>query len=252
MYQTVVKTLTAKQLAEAEEKNKTKKKKKKGDSSPKAGAGEAKAESETEEEVLTTVTEKITVGRVTEGNIFGELAVLYPRKRAVSVAVESRKAKLWSLDRATYKRLMAQFTDTIEKERLRFLARAKVLKPLQKWERQLLVQGLHLEKYEKGDKLVVEGDVHKKLFIITKGEVAVTQENEIGRPVELCRLGVGRTVGEHAVITRRACQASVRVISPKCEVLSLRKKVFHRLVGRAGPVLERDTKLRSEVFQQLL
>ena len=42
-----------------------------------------------------------------------------------------------------------------------------------------------------GDKLVVEGDVHRKLFIITKGEVALTQENEIGRSVRL-RVGPRR------------------------------------------------------------
>jgi CRP-like cAMP-binding protein len=67
--------------------------------------------------------------------------------------------------------------------------------------------------FERGEKLVSEGEEAQGLHLVASGEVAVVA-HEGGEPVMLASLPVGETVGEVALVLRRRANADVTAVHP--------------------------------------
>ncbi len=80
-------------------------------------------------------------------------------------------------------------------------------------ERTTLVERFETRIFEKGDRLVVEGEEAQGLHLVASGEVAVVA-HENGEPIVLASLGAGDTVGEVALVLRRRANADVIAVHP--------------------------------------
>ena len=95
-------------------------------------------------------------------------------------------------------------------------------------ERAMLVERFETRIFERGDKLVTEGEEAQGLHLVASGEVAVVA-HEGGEPVVLASLPVGETVGEVALVLRRRANADVTAVHPTV-TLFLPREEFLSLV----------------------
>lgn len=162
----------------------------------------------------------VTLARLTNGALFGEMALLSRAPRAASV-VSSRPsiilvARRDALEAVAEKRpeVGIELAAHCRRRMVTNLVRtSKVLLSVNAQERPALVERFETKVFEKGDKLIEEGKDTSGLHLIASGEVAVVGR-EGGEPFVIATLGVGETVGEVALVLRRKANADVVAVHP--------------------------------------
>jgi cAMP-dependent protein kinase regulator len=204
----------------------------------------------------------ITLARLTNGALFGEMALLSRAPRAASV-VACRPSILLVARRDALEAVAEKRPDIgIELAahcRRRMVANlvrtSQSLLSVPAAERPALVERFETKVFEKGDKLIEEGKDASGLHLIASGEVAVVG-HEGGEPFVLATLGVGETVGEVALVLRRKANADVVAVHPTV-TLHLPREDFIDLV-RVHPAIlaglyllavERDEETASALRQ---
>lgn len=195
-----------------------------------------------DEDTETTVdATPITLARLTNGALFGEMALLSRAPRAASV-VANRASILLVATRDALE-IVAEKRGEIAVElaahcRRRMVANlvrtSPVLLSVEPSERTALVERFETRVFEKGDKLIVEGQEASGLHLIASGEVAVVG-HEDGEPVVITTLTAGDTAGEVALVLRRKPNADVVAVHPTV-TLYLPKAEFLAIV-RTHPAI---------------
>jgi CRP-like cAMP-binding protein len=103
-------------------------------------------------------------------------------------------------------------------------------------ERPALVETFETRVFEKGDKLIAEGEDTGGLHLIASGEVAVVG-HEAGEPFVIATLGVGEVVGEVALVLRRKANADVVAVHPTV-TLHLPREDFITLIRDHPAILQ--------------
>ncbi|KAF1316369.1 Cyclic amp-dependent protein kinase-like protein regulatory subunit, partial [Globisporangium splendens] len=178
------------------------------------------------------VCEVILNGRVfgeidgtSERNFFGELALLYDSPRAATIRALT-DAECWSLDRATFKRVLMDTTIKQRQLYLDFLDQVPIFSTLSQYEKMIVADALRVRHYEPGAAIIEEGSAGDEFYIVEDGEVMCTK----GHDEVSARLGSGDFFGELALITNDLRMASVTAVrKTKCVVLD--RKTFKRLLG---------------------
>ena len=80
-----------------------------------------------------------------------------------------------------------------------------------------------------GGKIIREGDIGDKLFVLYRGMVEVLREDESGAPQRVATLGPGDVFGEIALLDKMRRTSSVRSLE-KTDLLVLSRNDFHRLL----------------------
>jgi CRP-like cAMP-binding protein len=162
----------------------------------------------------------LTLARLTNGALFGEMALLSRAPRAASV-VACRPSILLVATRDALE-AVAEVRPDVGVElaahcRRRMVANlvrtSPVLIAVEPTQRTALVERFETRVFEKGEKLIAEGEDPSGLHLIASGEVAVVG-HEGGEPIVLATLGVGETVGEVALVLRRKANADVVAVHP--------------------------------------
>ncbi|KAM9913645.1 hypothetical protein OXX69_001402 [Metschnikowia pulcherrima] len=168
-----------------------------------------------------------------DGSSFGELALMYNSPRAAT-AIAASDVACWALDRATFRRILLEGTFNRRIMYEDFLKDVKVLSGLNSQERSKLASALSTEIYEAGEKIVTEGEVGDKFYLIEAGTCVISKEGEgvIGK------IGQGNYFGEVALLNDLPRQATVTA-SEKVIVATLGKSGFTRLLGPALEVLRK-------------
>lgn len=177
----------------------------------------------------------LTLARLTNGALFGEMALLSRAPRAASV-VACRPSILLVARRDALEAVAEKRPDVgIELAahcRRRMVANlvrtSKVLLSVDPSERPALVERFETKVFEKGDKLIEEGKDTSGLHLIASGEVAVVG-HESGEPFVIATLATGETVGEVALVLRRKANADVVAVHPTV-TLHLPREEFLGLV----------------------
>jgi cAMP-dependent protein kinase regulator len=177
----------------------------------------------------------ITLARLSNGSLFGEMALLSRAPRVASV-VASRPSILLVARRDALEAVAEQRPEVgVELAahcRRRMVANlvrtSPVLLAVEASERHALVERFETAVFEKGDKLVTEGQDPTGLFLVASGEVAVIG-HEGGEPFVIASLGVGDVVGEVALVLRRKAMADVVAVHPTV-TLHLPKSDFIGLI----------------------
>ncbi len=108
---------------------------------------------------------------------------------------------------------------------------------------QLLLERADLHQYGRGEPIIREGAAGASMFVLTRGEAAVTVGAATnGSSVQVATLRRGDCFGEMSLLTGEPRRASV-VALRDCEVLEITKPVFAEVVARDPELLPRLSEL---------
>jgi len=177
----------------------------------------------------------IVLARLTSGALFGEMALLSRAPRAGSVTA-TRASILLVARREALEAVAERRTEVgvelaahCRRRMVANLARTSpVLVSVPAAERAPLVERFETRIFERGAKLVTEGEDAQGLHLVASGEVAVVA-HEGGESVVLATLPPGETVGEVALVLRRKANADVIAVHPTV-TLFLPREEFLSLV----------------------
>jgi cAMP-dependent protein kinase regulator len=184
----------------------------------------------------------ITLARLTNGALFGEMALLSRAPRAASVI--ACRPSILLLARREALEAVAEKRPEVGIElaahcRRRMVANlvrtSPVLRSVPAAERPSLVERFETKAYEKGDRLITTGEDASGLHLIASGEVSVVGY-EGTEPFVISTLGVGEVVGEVSLVLRRKANADVVAVRPTV-TLHLPREDFMDLVREHPAIL---------------
>ena len=199
------------------------------------------------------------------GAIFGEMALVLRAPRAASVVASKPSIVLCGRKDALDQVAEAEpdvgheLAAHCRRRMVQNLLRTSgILSAVSPSERPALVRRFVTRTYEKGEKLIGQGEAAQGLGLIASGEVAVIR-HEGDEPFVLAHLGAGDTVGEVALVLRRPSTADVVAVHPTV-TLFLPRESFLEII-REHPALlaqlyelaiTRDDETASVVSQEVL
>ncbi len=184
----------------------------------------------------------VTLARLTNGALFGEMALLSRAPRAASVVACRPSillvARREALEAVAEKRpeIGIELAAHCRRRMVANLVRTSpVLLAVDPVDRPAMVERFETRVFEKGDKLIVEGEDTSGLHLIASGEVAVVG-HESGEPFVIATLGVGEVTGEVALVLRRKANADVVAVHPTV-TLHLPREDFLSLIREYPGIL---------------
>lgn len=185
-----------------------------------SGILECKVFSEETKEVVVTKT-------ITEGNAFGELALLYQTPRSATITALT-DCSAWVLDQMTFKTVIMSSAIRERNIRLNFVDKIKVFEKMSKYEKIKLLDGLEVQYFEQNDIIVKEGDVGEYFYIIEEGGVNCIKEenNQVIR-----ELTIGDYFGELALIEQGQKRTLTVKATTDCKLLVLNRDTFFSIMS---------------------
>jgi cGMP-dependent protein kinase len=167
------------------------------------------------------------------GTYVGELALMRDVPRAADVVAKT-DCTLLCLDRDTFMNILGPLQEVIDHNaNMRLLDSVTLFQLLTKKEKRAVYDNFQPEFFEKGQKIIEEGTVGSKFFIMKEGEARVMQG---GKPVtdkatgKVVKRFKGQHFGEMALMADDPRSATIEATS-NCEVLTLDRKQFCKLVA---------------------
>jgi CRP-like cAMP-binding protein len=182
----------------------------------------------------------IMLARLVSGALFGEMALLSRAPRAASV-VATRPSILLVAKREALE-AVAEGRPEVAVElaahcRRRMVANlgrtSPVLVAVPPQERTMLVERFETRIYEKGEKLVTQGQEAAGLHLVASGQVAVVTHDS-DESVVLASLSPGETVGEVALVLRRKANADVIAVHPTVTLFLPREEFISLIQDHPG------------------
>merc|ERR1719482_817247 len=162
---------------------------------------------------------------VNEGDVFGELALLYNCPRAANV-VAKEQCVCWQLDRDTFNNIVK---DASVKRRERydaFLKSVTLLSSIDAYERSQISDALKPETFSKGDTIVKQDEPGDKFYIVEDGALYASKDG-----MKVMDYKAGDYFGELALLKNQPRAASVIVQSDTCKVLTMSRQAFTKMLG---------------------
>lgn len=179
----------------------------------------------------TDIGNDVGVVELTDGDYFGERALLASEPRAATVLAKT-DVQVMALDQATFTSLLGPLQEVLDYNCLwRILKSVNVLKNVPEPLKRKLLDLAQQISYAPGESIIREGDEGDTFFIVKDGEAKVLQRSPLspsrspsrsppsspstsskkGQPpeVEVARIGPGDTFGEMALLNRSPRMASV-------------------------------------------
>ena len=167
------------------------------------------------------------------GTYVGELALMRDVPRAADVLAKT-DCILLCLDRDTFMNILGPLQEVIDHNaNMRLLDSVTLFQLLTKKEKRAVYDNFEPEFFAKGEKIIEEGTVGSKFFIMKEGEARVMQG---GKPVtdkatgKVVKRFKGQHFGEMALMADDPRSATIEATS-NCEVLTLDRKQFCKLVA---------------------
>jgi cAMP-dependent protein kinase regulator len=175
------------------------------------------------------------------GEGFGELALLYNAPRAATITANSDYV-IWKLDRDTFNHIVKDAASKKREKYDNFLRSVEILQGIDPYERSQLGDAVIEQKFKKGDYIITEGEEGSTFFLISEGTAMATKTlGEPGsEPVKVKEYQKGNYFGERALLTSENRAANIVVTSEECQVLSLDRETFTRLLGSLDQILMRN------------
>lgn len=172
------------------------------------------------------------------GDAFGELAIMYNAPRAATCRA-STDAKLWALDRVSFKVIVVAAAMIKRETYQGFLEKVPILSSLNPGEIQTLADSLSEEKYNEGDTICTQGEEGNFFYIVKDGSAVCTVTDANGDSKEVATLTEGNYFGEIALMTAKPRQATVKA-SSALTVLALDRATFTRVLGNLDEIMKRN------------
>jgi cAMP-dependent protein kinase regulator len=165
----------------------------------------------------------MVLARLTNGAIFGEMALLARAPRAASVTA-TRPSIVIEVKRDALEEIVSDHPEVATelanhcRERMfeNLLRASDLLSVVPDSQRAVLVERFTTRIFETKQHIIVQGERPAGLYLIASGEVAVVRrEDESGSdPLVLSTLGAGDVIGEVAMVLRRKASADVIALHP--------------------------------------
>lgn len=170
-------------------------------------------------------------GEYMPGEGFGELALLYNEPYLDTVVSAEPDTLVWRLDRNTFRLICMKGAMERRSRYSALVGGVSVLQGLASADLVMLADVVQTRTLVQGQDACVQGAVGSEFFIVQEGELEVV---EGGGGV----LGEGAFFGEVSLLPRTATQyCTVRVTSPTCKLLVVKRSVFFRTLSSARNVL---------------
>lgn len=182
--------------------------------------------------------------KMVEGDTFGELALMYNAPRAASVKATT-DMHLWALDRETFncivKNAAAKKRETYEK----YLKEVPLLKDMIEYERSKVADALRKEWFSDESVIIKEGEAGNNFYILIEGEAEALKEGKV-----VMNYKRGDYFGELALLKDQPRAATVKA-KGDCQVVSLNRRSFKRLLGPVEQILKRNLENYKNVCKSL-
>ena len=170
---------------------------------------------------------------------FGELALLYSKPRAASIACGG-DGKLWRLHRTTFREVVMKSS---AQQLTKTLRGVEVLKFLTISQLQRLQDSLSESTVPEGKTVIAQGEPGKEFYIIMEGDAAVTiKDGDSTR--EVMKLKQYDYFGERALLNDAPRAASVAAKTPM-RLLSISKSLFEEVLGPLEQIMNEHRKQRE-------
>uniref|UniRef100_A0A146L1V6 cGMP-dependent protein kinase n=2 Tax=Lygus hesperus TaxID=30085 RepID=A0A146L1V6_LYGHE len=180
------------------------------------------------------------LGKMGAGKAFGELAILYNCTRTASIKVVEN-GEVWVLDRRMFQNIMMRSGLQRMEDSISFLQSVPLLRNLNQNVLSKIADCMQLEFYTGGHYIVRQGATGDTFYIISQGDVKITQKVSIsGDEEEVRTLGRGDYFGEQALLREEHRTANVIALPPGVECLTLDRESFILLIGDLSELQEKD------------
>lgn len=173
------------------------------------------------------------------GRSFGELALLYNSPRAATVQA-LKPGKLWQIDRATFRSIIAQSAQNERARMVKALNRG-VLSKLSESQLDAIADVATRVQFSKGDHIIRKGEMGEVFYIIESGEV-ICKNLPGGQQDNV--LKTGDYVGERALMMKEPRAADVYAYSSQVHLIALHQDDFVKHLGQLQAVLKHNLGLR--------
>ncbi|MCA9600489.1 MAG: cyclic nucleotide-binding domain-containing protein [Polyangiales bacterium] len=191
------------------------------------------------------------LARLSEGSIFGEMALLSDAPRTATVtALED--CDLLEFDRDRLAAASANISSLGEavaafaRERLlnNVVRTSGIFQALDFEQQRSLVKYFTTVEVPAGHVVIRQGEASEGLYVVLRGTMLVSRVDG-GTTTELARLGVGEMLGEIAIVNRSLTTATVRAAEPSA-VLFLERGYAERLMAGVPAVRDHMERVSSE------
>jgi len=170
---------------------------------------------------------------VHKGRFFGEITMLWGVRRTKS-AYANGPSMTAKLKRDCYTALVTRGQMLARTKREEILRRVEVFETLSQEHISLIADALDRKTFEKGDKIVRQGEPGKEFYVVLTGECVAEGETgsraETSDVQEYGRYGPGDLFGERALL-HKTLRAATVTATTKVEVLCLKRSKFERMLG---------------------
>ncbi|KAF4688775.1 hypothetical protein FOZ60_002441 [Perkinsus olseni] len=162
-------------------------------------------------------------------------------EKLVKTCTGGGRCVVWQLDRETFNHIVKEAAASKREKHEAFLKSVPLLESMDSYERSKIADALRTENYKAGETIVRQGDTGDKFYMVEEGECTVykvyVQDQE---PKEVMHIRSGDYFGELALLSNDPRAATVKA-KTDCQVLSLDRRSFKRLLGPLEDILKRNT-----------
>ncbi|KAG1233109.1 hypothetical protein G6F68_019077 [Rhizopus microsporus] len=119
---------------------------------------------------------------------------MYNAPRAATITATS-DAKVWALDRVTFRTILMENTSLKRKMYESFLAEVPLLKSLESYERHKIADALESVYFDDKAQIMKQGDIGKQFYLIESGTAVFYKTDENGNQQEVNQFGRGSYFG---------------------------------------------------------
>lgn len=180
-----------------------------------------------------------------QGDAFGELALLYNAPRAATI-ISKGSSVLWSVDRSTFNHIVKDAAAKKREFYEDFLSSVKILQNMELYERSKLSDGLKEESFGPGEYIIREGDSGDVFYFVESGEAIATKTIEAGKPPQqVMQYKKGDYFGERALLKNEPRAANIVAVTD-VKVVFLDRHSFKRLLGPLEGILSRNMDIYNQ------
>lgn len=189
-----------------------------------------------------------TVKKLTAGQSFGDLALMHATSRHFTIKALGSNNTIYSIDRVAFRGVLASAASHELSKIVDFLKGVNYLQPLSEGELMKIAERIKEEEYIEDQVIISNGQEPDSLYIITDGEVVMTEYNDKDEPVGITTLRKGDFFGEDALLKQKKksmkwIRKSVQCKAPvKC--LKLLPETFEMFSDKVEELLRKRMQLR--------
>jgi len=193
-------------------------------------------------DVVVSTNKNGEVCTLSEGQCFGELALLYNAPRNATITVSSDTCKLYVMQRQAFRYVVTNAHKAEDDKHFAFLRGVKLFAPLLSNELTLIDMALTDRVCEPGEHIFSQGDIPtaaSKFYLVEEGtcEGIVSKDDE---EKESFVNQVGSFFGELALLNDEPRSATISAGPNGCRLLQLSREDFHSLLGPLRTILDRN------------